>query len=286
VALPDFLIKQVPKQKNIRQIRALLEDSKLHTVCESASCPNIGECFSKQTLTFMILGNVCTRNCVFCGVPKGQPMPLDPLEPERIATAVKKLGLNYAVITSVTRDDLPDGGASQFAATIFECRISNIECRFEILIPDFQGNLDALKTVLAAKPYVLNHNIETVPSLYSKIRPQANYQQSLQLLKNSKKINKNIYTKSGFMVGLGEDKGEILAVLEDLRDVQCEIVTIGQYLAPSKAHLKPVRYVTPQEFAELQQFGESLGFKKVFSGPFVRSSYHAGEIVKCTNQKD
>ena len=289
MALPDFLVKKVPKQKNIRQIRALLEDSNLHTVCESASCPNIGECFSKQTLTFMILGNVCTRNCAFCGISKGSPLPLDPLEPERIAEAVSKLGLSYVVITSVTRDDLADGGAGQFKAVgtalvaVRNPRTGTSPVptlKMEFLIPDFQGNVESLRTVLSAKPYVLNHNIETVPSLYSKIRPEANYQQSLKVLENSKKIDKNIYTKSGFMVGLGEDRAEIEQVLADLRSVSCDIVTIGQYLAPSRTHLKPERYVEPQEFAEFQQIGQAMGFKKVFSGPFVRSSYNAGEIIK------
>ena len=274
--LPKFLVKKVPKQKNIRHIRALLEDNKLHTVCESASCPNIGECFSKQTLTFMILGNVCTRGCAFCGVSKGETAPPDPAEPARIAKAVKKLGLDYVVITSVTRDDLPDGGAGQFAKVI---RVISRELRVEVLIPDFQGNRDALKTVLAAQPYVLNHNIETVPRLYSKIRPQADYQQSLQVLENSKKIDKNIFTKSGFMVGLGEGSAEILVVLQELRSVGCDIVTIGQYLAPSKAHLQPDRYVNPEEFGDLTKIGQQMGFKKVLAGPFVRSSYHASELA-------
>ena len=286
MALPDFLVKKVPKQKNIRQIRALLEDSSLHTVCESASCPNIGECFSKQTLTFMILGNVCTRHCAFCGVSKGSPSLVDSEEPERVAQAVEKLGLNYVVITSVTRDDLDDGGAGQFKAVgtaLVAVRTGTSPVptlKFEFLIPDFQGSFDALKTVLSAKPYVLNHNIETVPSLYAKIRPQASYRQSLKVLENSKKIDKNIYTKSGFMVGLGEDRAEIEQVMADLRAVSCDIVTIGQYLAPSRTHLKPERYVEPQEFAEFQQIGQAMGFKKVFAGPFVRSSYNAGEIIK------
>jgi len=281
VALPDFLIKKVPKQKNIRQIRALLEDSNLHTVCESASCPNIGECFSKQTLTFMILGNICTRGCAFCGVPKGKPLLPNPKEPEQINEAVQKLGLNYVVITSVTRDDLADGGAGHFASVITALQnYHTTALQIEVLIPDFQGNIESLKTVLSAKPYVLNHNIETVPSLYSKIRPQANYQQSLKVLENSKKINKNIFTKSGFMVGLGEDRAEIEQVLADLRSVSCDIVTIGQYLAPSRTHLKPERYVEPQEFKEFEQIGQAMGFKKVFAGPFVRSSYNAGEIIK------
>jgi len=297
--LPKFLVKNVPKQKNIRKIRQLIGDSHLHTVCESASCPNVGECFSKNTLTFMILGNTCTRSCAFCGVGKGTTSPPDPLEPAAIAEAVKKLGLDYVVITSVTRDDLPDGGAEQFSKVIRNLRLSSRggsafggkvsvphTPKVEVLIPDFQGNIKSLQTVLDAKPYVLNHNIETVPRLYPKIRPQANYQQSLKILENAKKIDKNIFTKSGFMVGLGEDRAEIEQVLEALRGVTCDIVTIGQYLPPSRTHLKPDRYVEPAEFAEFTSLGEKMGFKKVFAGPFVRSSYHAGELIKCGKPKD
>ena len=282
MALPKFLVKRHPKQKNIRKIRNLIDDCHIHTVCESAKCPNIGECFSKNTLTFMILGNICTRSCRFCGVEKGKPFAPDPEEPERIAAAVKKLGLNYIVITSVTRDDLPDGGASQFAAAITSLRPLKVEA----LIPDFQGDQKALRTVLEANPYVLNHNVETVPSLYPKIRPEANYQQSLILLRRAKnkgtrpEQSRGLYTKSGFMVGLGETKTEVFSVLKDLRSVECDIVTIGQYLPPSKAHPKVERYVLPEEFEEYREIGKNLGFLEVFSGPFVRSSYRAGEIIK------
>lgn len=217
----------------------------------------------------MILGNICTRSCRFCGVDKGTPLPPDPDEPERIAKAVKKLGLDYVVITSVTRDDLPDGGANHFAAVINVLRNT---VRVEVLIPDFQGNQQALKTVLNANPYVLNHNVETVPGLYPIIRPQADYQRSLSLLKTAKKSG--VYTKSGFMVGLGENKEEVVSVLKDLRAAECDIITIGQYLPPSKAHLKAERYVLPEEFEEYKEAGNKLGLK-VEAGPFVRSSYHA-----------
>lgn len=259
----------------MQSIRNLLQDAALHTVCESAKCPNIGECFARNTLTFMILGEVCTRSCRFCGVSKGSPLPPDPTEPKRVAEAVKKLRLNYVVITSVTRDDLKDGGASLFAATINECQISNIELRIEVLIPDFKGNMDLLQIVLDANPFVLNHNIETVPRLYSKVRPQADYKRSLNLIRIAKRRRPDIYLKSGFMVGLGEEKAEISKVLEDLKEAGCDIVTIGQYLPPSREHLKPERYVLPEEFEEFQNF-EGL---KVIAGPFIRSSYRAGEIV-------
>ena len=222
----------------------------------------------------MILGDICTRNCRFCGVNKGKPPPPDPEEPERIASAVKKLGLNYVVITSVTRDDMPDGGASQFAKVIISLR----ELKVEALVPDFQGSKEALKTVLDAKPYVLNHNLETIPGLYSKIRPQADYHRSLNVLKMAK--NRGLYTKSGLMVGLGETKAEVISVLKDLRSVECHIVTIGQYLPPSKAHPKVERYNLPEEFEEYRDMGKKLGFLEVFSGPFVRSSYRAKEAAK------
>ena len=274
MALPKFLVKRHPKQKNIRQIRNLIDDCHIHTVCESAKCPNIGECFSKKTLTFMILGNICTRSCQFCGVTKGKPSPPDPQEPERIKAAVKKLGINYVVITSVTRDDLPDGGASQFARVITALQ----PLKVEVLIPDFRGSKEALKTVLDAKPYVLNHNLETIPGLYSKIRPQADYHRSLNVLKIAK--NRGLYTKSGLMVGLGETKAEVISVLKDLRSVECDIVTIGQYLPPSKAHPTVERYSLPEEFEEYRDKGKKLGFLKVFSGPFVRSSYRAKEATR------
>ncbi|OGB89637.1 lipoyl synthase [candidate division WOR-1 bacterium RIFCSPHIGHO2_01_FULL_53_15] len=282
MSLPPFLVKKIPKQENINKIRALIGDPSLHTVCEEASCPNIGECYSQGTCTFIILGGVCSRSCAFCGVTRGTPLPPDPTEPGRIAEAVKKLGLNYVVITSVTRDDLPDGGAGHFAKVIDELRISNIEYRIEVLIPDFKGEISALKTVLDAKPNVLNHNIETVPRLYSKVRPQASYERSLNTIKRAKAQGGRIYTKSGFMVGLGETKEEAVYVLYDLKKADCDIVTIGQYLPPSRAHLKPPRFVDPAEFEEYQKLGEEMGLR-VFAGPFVRSSYHAAKLEGILN---
>ena len=288
--LPSFLLKRIPKQENIRKIRTLLNDNRIHTVCEEAKCPNIGECFSQRTCTFMILGNICTRNCSFCGVINGQPSPPDPEEPKRIAEAVKKLGLNYVVITSVTRDDLLDGGANHFAKVIRE--LSVVICPpevdaplahkllVEVLIPDFQGSEESLKTILAVEPYVLNHNLETVPRLYPKIRPQANYERSLQILRLTKEIRSNIYTKSGFMVGLGESDEEVISVLKDLREVNCDIVTIGQYLPPSKSHPGAERFVPPEAYEKWKTIGREMGFLKVEAGPFIRSSFHAGKILE------
>lgn len=282
--LPPFLVKKFPKLRNIRAIRQLIGDDRVRTVCEEAKCPNIGECYARRTCTFMVLGDVCTRHCAFCGVGKGGPQPLDPAEPERIAAAVKKLGLNYVVITSVTRDDLPDGGAGQFAKVIQEVKNQNSKIKIEVLIPDFQGAAGALRTVLEAKPDVLNHNIETVPRLYPAVRPQADYCRSLELLAKAKRIGGPIYTKSGFMVGLGEEKEEVAAVLSDLKGAGCDLVTIGQYLPPSKAHLQPVRFVLPAEFKEYEDLGRDLGFLRVNAGPFVRSSYQAQELASsCTN---
>ena len=227
----------------------------------------------------MILGNRCTRSCRFCGVSKGSPLPLDPNEPTRIAGTVKKLGLRYVVVTSVTRDDLTDGGAAQFAKVIQKIRALDREIKIEVLIPDLKGDEEPLSVILNAGPDVLNHNLETVPRLYAQIRPEADYQRSLNLLRRAKIIKGEIYTKSGIMVGLGEEKEEIFSVLNDLKAVACDIVTIGQYLPPSKSHQKVVRYVEPVEFKEFQAFGEKIGLK-VFSGPFVRSSYHAKDLIK------
>lgn len=274
--LPAWLIKRTPKSRNIKELRSLLNDPLVHTVCESARCPNIGECYSKKTMTFMILGNVCTRSCRFCAVSKGAPAPVDPEEPKRVAEAASRLGLNYVVVTSVTRDDLADGGAQQFERTVSELRIN--ESRVEVLIPDFQGNLKALKTVAGAKPDVINHNVETVPDLYQLIRPQADYQRSLELLSNVKRIDGGICTKSGLMVGLGETFEEVRRVLEDLRRVRCDIVTIGQYISPSKSHVPVVEYVNPEVFEKYRIVGLEMGFRNVFSGPFVRSSYQAQMI--------
>ncbi|MFA5112971.1 MAG: lipoyl synthase [Candidatus Margulisiibacteriota bacterium] len=277
--LPAFLVKKVPKQENIRRIRALLGDRSLCTVCEEAKCPNIGECFAARTCAFMILGDTCTRNCAFCGVTHGKPTAPDPTEPGRLTRAVEKLGLKYVVITSVTRDDLADGGASHFASVIATIRNQHSAIRIEVLIPDFKGDEEALRTVLDAKPDVLNHNVETAPRLYPAVRPQADYQRSLRLLASAKRLSPAIYTKSGFMVGLGETKEEVAAVLADLKTANCEIVTIGQYLPPSKAHRQPDRYVTPAEFNEYRAIGQRLGLGQVVAGPFVRSSYHAEATI-------
>ncbi len=276
--LPPHLIKRTPKAENIRKIRALLGDDTVHTVCESAKCPNIGECFSKKTVTFMILGNICTRSCAFCGVEKGKPSFVDKEEPKKISDAVKKLGLDYVVLTSVTRDDLPDGGASHFAAAINAIRKDNPGIKIEVLIPDLHGNNDSLDIIIEARPNIINHNLETVPRLYSNIRPQADYKRSLKLLKSAKNGKYQLYTKSGIMLGLGETKDEVLSLMDDLRKNDCDILTVGQYLRPSREQTEVVDFIAPEVFEELFLAGSSKGFKKVFSGPFVRSSYRAGEM--------
>lgn len=274
--LPKWLIKRTPKQENIRKMRAKLGDGVL-TVCESAKCPNIGECYSCGTVTFMILGNTCTRSCMFCGVEKGIPVCVDVDEPNNVADAAKKLDLKYVVVTSVTRDDLPDGGAEQFSKTITEIKKQVVGSKIEVLIPDFGGNPDSLKTVLDAGPNVLNHNLEMVPRLYKTIRPLSNYERSKQVLINSKKINKNIPTKSGFMLGLGETAEEVKELLKDISNIGVDIITIGQYIPPTQKSTSVVEYIHPDRFAEYSDFGRSLGIKKIFAGPFVRSSYHAGQ---------
>lgn len=275
--LPTYLKKPIPKAENNNRLRELLADPTLHTVCESLKCPNLGECFSKNCLTFMILGNICTRNCAFCGCQSGVPLPVDPEEPKKVAAAALKLGLRYSVVTSVTRDDLPDGGAEQFAKVISELHLHGINV--EVLVPDFRGSADALQMIVAAKPEVINHNIETVPRLYPSVRPQADYLRSLLLLRQVKEADPSIYTKSGFMVGLGETDEEIFSILRDLRGSGCDFVTIGQYLPPSRKHPEVDRYVEPADFGHYERVGRKLGFLEVFSGPFVRSSYKAGEIL-------
>jgi len=273
--LPHWLIKRTPKSENIKLIRSLIGD-KVNTVCESAKCPNIGECYSNRTVTFMILGNICTRGCRFCAVEGGIPTPPDPMEPRNVAEASKKLGLKYIVVTSATRDDLPDGGANYFAKTIIELKKISPETKIEVLIPDFKGKEEHLRTVIYAKPDVLNHNIEMVPRLYTHIRPKSNYYTSINLLKMAKNINGNTVTKSGFMVGIGEKEDEIFGLMKELRSAECDILTIGQYIAPSQDRAKVVEYVHPEKFNEYRDFGLSIGIKKVISGPFVRSSYLAG----------
>jgi lipoyl synthase len=272
---PDWLKIRLPGGEHFLKVRELVKDGGLHTVCESAHCPNIGECWNRQTATFMIMGDVCTRNCRFCAVQTGSVFPLDAHEPPRVAGAVTALNLSYAVITSVTRDDLPDGGAGHFARTIAEIRRLQPNCKIEVLVPDFQGSEAALTTVLDAHPDVLNHNIETVPRLYSLARPQADYQRSLQLLSRAAKLNAR--TKSGIMVGLGETTEEVEQVMADLVNTGCRMLTIGQYLQPSKKHLPVARYVAPEEFQQYKRVALELGFKHVESGPLIRSSYHANQ---------
>lgn len=270
---PMWLKVKIPQGKGYQEIKQLLNAQSLHTVCEEARCPNLCECWNRGTATFMILGDTCTRNCRFCAVTSAKPLPPDPDEPRRVAESAAGMKLRYVVVTSVTRDDLHDGGAGHFAATIRAIREQLLDCRIEVLIPDFQGNPDALMTVIHAQPDVLNHNVETVPRLYPLVRPQANYLQSLHLLRNAKAHN--MTTKSGLMAGIGETNEELIEVLQDLRNAGVDIVTIGQYLQPTHDHLPVHRYVTPEEFAEFKSIGLKMGFRHVDSAPLVRSSYHA-----------
>ena len=275
---PPWLKKRIPPFEDLAKVKSILDSADLHTVCEEARCPNLGECFSKGTATILILGRICTRNCGFCAVEHGVSVPPDEEEPEKVAQAVRKMGLHYVVITSVTRDDLPDGGASHFAKTIQAIRALDREIRIEVLIPDFKGDLSSLVTVLKEGPDVLNHNIETIPRRYQEVRPQADYGRSLHLLKRAKERDAQTLTKSGFMLGLGETEEEIFSLLRDLNDVGCDFLTIGQYLQPRPDRLPVVRYVPPKEFEEYKKIGEEMGFKSVASGPFVRSSFHAAEM--------
>ena len=268
---------RAPGSENYHRLKGLMRGLGLHTVCEEANCPNIGECWHHGTATFMILGDTCTRSCGYCNVVHGAPKPADPDEPVKVASAIHALGLSYVVITSVDRDDLPDFGASQFARTIVETRARIPGCRLEVLIPDFQGDDASLRIVLDARPDVLNHNIETVPRLYRVARPGGRYPRALEVLRRSHEYAPAIPTKSGMMVGLGEEWEEVVATLRDLRAAGVEIVTIGKYLRPSIANLPMVRYYTPAEFAELKRIGLDLGFGHIESGPLVRSSYHAHE---------
>jgi lipoic acid synthetase len=273
--LPHWLIKRAPKSENIKNIRSIIGDS-VNTVCESAKCPNIGECYGNRTVTFMILGDRCTRGCKFCAVESSSPTLPDPMEPRNVAEAAKKLGLKYVVVTSVTRDDLPDGGASYFSKTITELKNISPGTKVEVLIPDFRGKEEHIRTVLDAKPDVLNHNVEMVPRLYQSLRPRSNYYTSISVLKAAKRINVSIPAKSGFMLGLGEKHEEVIGLIKELKSSGCDIVTIGQYIAPSQGHAKVVEYVRPEKFDEYRDFGLSIGIKKVISGPLVRSSYVAG----------
>jgi lipoic acid synthetase len=280
VKRPPWLKVKTSWGENYRRVKSLLARFDLHTVCQEANCPNISHCFEQGTATFLILGDICTRGCKFCDVKRGIPLPVDEDEPKRLAEAVKELELQYVVITSVTRDDLPDGGASIFARTIREIKRQVPDCKVEVLIPNFAGSFESLKMVLEAEPDVLNHNMETVKRLYPTVRKGADYQTSLDLLLNAKKIDKSIITKSGMMLGLGESWDEITQLMNDLKNADCELLTIGQYLSPSEAHLPVTKFYHPDEFAELKIIGERMGFVHVESGPLVRSSYHAKEQVK------
>jgi len=275
---PPWLKIRLSTAENFQSVRHMVEDLSLHTVCQEARCPNIFECFSNRTATFMILGDICTRHCGFCAVTKGAPRFVDKEEPRHVAEAVKKLGLQHAVITSVNRDDLSDGGAGHFVETINWVKELNPDCKVEVLIPDFQGNWAALDLVMKAKPDVLNHNTETVSRLYRRVRPDANYQQTMQLIQRASTYRSSEYpvlTKSGIMCGLGETIEELHTAMKDLRAMDCDILTLGQYLRPTKSHLPVERFYTPEEFAELKQIGLEIGFRYVESGPLVRSSYHA-----------
>ena len=276
---PDWIKVKAPGNPNYLRLKRLMREKNLHTVCEEARCPNIGECWGNKTATFLILGDTCTRGCRFCAIDKGKPLALDPEEPRNVALVVKDLDLDHIVVTSVNRDDLPDGGAAHFAQTVFWIKQLNPCIRVELLVPDFAGNLQSLETVVNSGIEILNHNIETVPRLYGKVRPGHSYQGSLNLLKTAKKHRPEILTKSGFMLGVGETDHEVLTTLQDLRDNHVDIVTIGQYLQPSTRQLKVERYVTPEEFREFKAAAELLGFRHVESGPLVRSSYHAWSHV-------
>jgi len=277
---PPWLKKRIPPYQDLIKIKSILNETKLHTVCEEARCPNLGECFSRGTATFLILGEICTRDCGFCAVEHGLPVTLNEEEPEKVAYAVKKMGLQYVVITSVTRDDLIDGGASHFAKTIQAIQRLDRKIRVEVLIPDFRGDLSSLKTVLKEGPDVLNHNIETIPKLYHQVRPQADYKRSLDLLKKSKELYPHILTKSGFMLGLGETEEEVIGLLRELKEVKCDLLTVGQYLQPRLDRLPVVRYIPPEEFEKYKKIGLEMGFRSVASGPFVRSSFHASQMFE------
>jgi lipoic acid synthetase len=275
-ARPDWLKVRLSQGPHFKQLKHLMREQGLHTICEEAACPNIGECWGEfRTASFLLLGDTCTRNCGFCDVTTGRPGEVDWGEPMRLAEAVARLELRHVVITSVTRDDLPDGGAAIFAATIRQLKRRDPTLGVEVLIPDFQGNWDALAAVMEAQPDILNHNLETVPRLYARVRPKAIYTQSLELLRRARELSPRTPTKSGLMVGLGETRAELLRVFEDLRANQVDVLTVGQYLRPSMRHLPLERYVAPEEFAELKQHAKRIGFRHVESAPLVRSSYHA-----------
>jgi lipoic acid synthetase len=276
--LPSWFRQRYVGQEAVDDMEELLKALRLHTVCESARCPNVGDCFSRGTATFLIMGNICTRDCTFCAVDKGKPLPLDSEEPEHLLEAVEKLGLCYVVITSVTRDDLADGGASHFARTVELVHARRPETLVEVLVPDFCGSLEALAVLVHARPEVINHNMETVPRLYSQVRPRADYRRSLALLEGVKKLDPEIVTKSGLMLGVGETRDEVLTVMRDLRDTRCDLLTLGQYLPPSAGHHRLARYVSPDEFREFETIGREMGFAGVAAAPLVRSSFKAADL--------
>ncbi len=282
---PEWLKRRLPTGEAFHQVQELIDSGRLRTVCQEAKCPNIWECFSHRTATFLIMGGRCTRNCGFCSVATGRPEPIDPGEPERVAEAAARMGLGYVVVTSVTRDDLADGGAAHFAATIRAIRRRTPAAEIEVLIPDLQGDGEALAAVLAAQPNVLNHNIESVPRLYPRVRPQADYRRSLEFLARAGEMAPGIPTKSGLMLGLGEEPDEVRQTLQDLRAAGCRILTLGQYLQPSPQHLPVAAYVTPAEFEEWRAAALAMGFSEVASGPFVRSSYHAKESFRALKER-
>jgi lipoic acid synthetase len=282
---PDWLRVKAPQWERVGAVKAILQDLGLNTVCEEASCPNIGECFQAGTATFLIMGPACTRACPYCDIDfEKKPQALDPTEPLRLAESVRRMGLSHVVITSVNRDDLADGGASQFVACIAAVRRESPKTTIEVLIPDLCGNWDALTTILAAQPDVLNHNTETVPRLYRRVRPQGDYQRSLELLRRTRELAPSVYTKSGLMAGLGEADAEVQQVMDDLRAVDCDILTLGQYLQPSPKHLPVVEFITPDQFNTWREVGEAKGFLQVVSSPLTRSSYHAGEVQRLMAQ--
>jgi len=279
VVKPDWLRVKAPQWERVGNVKGILRDLSLNTVCEEASCPNIGECFNAGTATFLIMGPACTRACPYCDIDfEKKPQPLDLTEPERLAEAVRRMNLNHVVITSVNRDDLPDGGASQFVRCIQGVRLLSPKTTIEVLIPDLCGNWDALEIILQAKPEVLNHNTETIKRLYRRVRPQGDYQRSLELLKRSRQLTPGVYTKSGIMVGLGETDAEVREAMQDLRAVDCDILTLGQYLQPTPKHLAVEGFITPEQFDTWREFGESIGFLQVVASPLTRSSYHAEQV--------
>lgn len=283
--LPPWFKKKMPDAGALASMKALFDGLSLHTICESALCPNQGDCFSQRTATFLLLGDVCTRDCTFCAVKNGVPSPVDEKEPEHLAAAVERLGLRHVVITSVTRDDLPDGGASHFAKAIALLKGKDKGLTLEVLVPDFCGSLQSLKVVVDAHPDVINHNLETVSRLYSEVRPQADFKRSLRLLEQVRELDPNIVTKSGLMVGLGETRDELLRTMERLRRVNCDLLTIGQYLQPSAHHHPVMRYVPPEEFIEYEGIGRAMGFRDVASAPLVRSSFNAAQIYAGARMK-